>query len=68
MQLEQSNFCEDILRVTSYEWFRIGQILLHKNRIRWEKLLSEAIHNIPTDFDTLFTKNFERQNQNRSKK
>lgn len=47
------------MRIISYGWFRIGQILLNKKRLRWEKLLSEAVHSLPAEFDVLFAKVFE---------
>jgi hypothetical protein len=54
---------ENTLRVISYEWFRIGQILLNKKRLRWEKLLCESVHNLPVEFDVLFAKIFEENGQ-----
>jgi hypothetical protein len=46
------------MRTISYEWFRVGQIMLNKKRIRWEKLLAESVHGMPAQFDQLFASMF----------
>jgi hypothetical protein len=35
MRLEESDLADETMRIISYEWFRMGQILVNKKRLRW---------------------------------
>jgi DNA-binding transcriptional ArsR family regulator len=53
IELEQSELGDGTLRSISQEWTRIGQLLLNRKRLRWEKLLLEAIRKFPQEFHEL---------------